>query len=259
MHWEGTYGKIAGIPYIYRAAEGPRRERAPHVILLHQFTLSKERMRPLSLKLAAQGIATLAVDLPYHGEREEGYFTLPKEEQWRRQGEILIQGVKDVATLYREWQRIGGSDPQTPWGVIGFSLGALVAYGSLARYRWLQAGVAYIGTPAWETFLRNMHRLQRVTDVSEDVYEEIREWDPIRRWKELAAKDLLMINAERDVIVPPRGSRDLMEILRQHGMEERVELVEVKDVGHRVTDEMMDRGVQWIKERLNVKMIMSWP
>lgn len=245
---------VEGIPYVYRAADDKDPRRTPHVILYHQFTLAKEHMDAYGERLLQKGISSIAVDLPFHGAREEGYFSQSKEEQWKNQWKILVQGAKEANTLREVWNEEGRADERTPWGIAGISLGAMVAYGSLAAYHWLQTGLLLIGSPTWEKFLRNMLRMQKVSDVDESIFEGLRPWDPIRRWEALAERDFLMINAKQDLIVPGTGSRELMNILRERGKADRARLMEYEDVGHRVTDDMMREGMSWLEERMLGRM-----
>jgi uncharacterized protein len=53
-------------------------QKTPGALLLHGFGVSKESMsRSLGIELLMVGIASLAIDLPFHGERCEGIFIPP--------------------------------------------------------------------------------------------------------------------------------------------------------------------------------------
>ena len=54
------------------------RSPAPAALLLHGFSSSKERMaQSVGRELRALGVASLALDLPFHGERDGGRSAAP--------------------------------------------------------------------------------------------------------------------------------------------------------------------------------------
>src|SRR5690348_1220009 len=57
----------------------PATNRAPAALLLHGFSSSKERMaQSVGRELLALGVASLALDLPFHGERDGDAGSLSK-------------------------------------------------------------------------------------------------------------------------------------------------------------------------------------
>src|SRR5205085_2792008 len=98
----------------------------PAVLLLHGFSSSKERMtQSVGRALQTRGVASLALDLPFHGERDGGREELPY-----RNPIALVSAWRSAVREARaaiEWL---GAHPQIDGarlGVVGYSLGGFLA------------------------------------------------------------------------------------------------------------------------------------
>ena len=104
----------------------PTGERTAVVLLLHGLSSNKERMSSSAGRvLASRGIASLAIDLPLHGERRSGN---PRDMMsnplalvgaWR----TAVKEVQDVVT----WLEAQPFVDASRIGVLGYSLGGFLA------------------------------------------------------------------------------------------------------------------------------------
>lgn len=101
-------------------------ERAPAVLLLHGLSSNKERMSSSAGRtLAKRGIASLALDLPLHGERSAGNprdmlsNPLALVGAWRS----AVKEVQEMVTWLASSPRVDG----LRLGVLGYSLGGFLA------------------------------------------------------------------------------------------------------------------------------------
>src|SRR6185503_20083727 len=98
---------------------------APAVLLLHGFSSSKERMaQSVGRALLALGIASLAVDLPFHGEREGDVSSISRNPlalvgAWRS----AIAESRDAIA----WLASHAAVDAERIGVVGYSLGGFLA------------------------------------------------------------------------------------------------------------------------------------
>jgi dienelactone hydrolase len=104
----------------------PADERpAPAVLLLHGFSSSKERMaQGIGRPLLKRGVASLALDLPYHGERGTANGDLPKNPL------ALVGAWRSAVAESRAAVRWLAAQPEVDAeriGVLGYSLGGFLA------------------------------------------------------------------------------------------------------------------------------------
>jgi uncharacterized protein len=103
------------------APAGPR----PAVLLLHGFSSSKERMaQAIGRALLARGIGSLALDLPFHGERVSASGGIPKNPL------VLVGAWRSAVSEVREavdWLGQREEVDAGRLGVLGYSLGGFLA------------------------------------------------------------------------------------------------------------------------------------
>jgi dienelactone hydrolase len=98
---------------------------APVALLLHGFSSSKERMaQALGRALLARGVGSLALDLPFHGERGTGDGLLPRNP-------LAIVGAWNAAVAESRaavsWLADQPETDAARIGVVGYSLGGFLA------------------------------------------------------------------------------------------------------------------------------------
>lgn len=216
------------IYFTWYRAQNSSGEAAPAVVLLHP--LGSEDQAPMhqyARFLAARGISSAVVMLPFHGRRlargqssAARFISLQGDDAFRG----LEQSVADVRAVV-DWmvrrpevdaRRIGG---------IGISLGAIVLHVVMGQDSRVRAGVAIIGggdlAQGFERSpLRNFAFLTRffgVKDLTARAADEqkarLNSIDPLRFADENRPRRVLMIEAARDLVIPPRNAETLWNAL----------------------------------------------
>ena len=122
---------------------------APGVLLLHGYSSSKERLSStMGKSLAARGIASLAIDLPLHGSRDDEIVDEARSnpfglmQQWKK----ALAEARDAVAWLSEQPAIDSDR----LAVAGYSLGSYIALETAAseprEWRWYHS--AHILPPA---------------------------------------------------------------------------------------------------------------
>ncbi len=177
-------------------------------------------MRRLARHLAGQGIACAVIDLPYHGQRHlRGVAPAAPylEGSVAASVQALGQGASDVRTVAAWLATQPGIDPHR-LGVVGISLGAIVAHLAMGEDTRLTAGVAVLGggnlpdLSQKSLLVRLLRRLySRWLDPA--TLGGLAVVDPLTYASQNRPRHVLMIEAARDLLVPPRDSTELWEAL----------------------------------------------
>ncbi len=220
-------GKPSGIPRndrvwvtFYRARNSPSRV-APAVILLHPLgEIRNEVMREFARFLAARGIAGAVVTLPYHMRR------LPPHDTPLRHFapadivtgvQAYAQAIADVRVVTDWLERRPEVDPARI-GVIGVSLGAIVAHSAMGEDPRLSAGVAILGGGDLPDLYRRS-ALYRVfhpgitRPLTADERAALARVDPLTTASRNLPRRVLMIEAARDLLIPPHDATELWNAL----------------------------------------------
>lgn len=172
----------------------PTRTPAPAALLIHGYTSRKERMAEgIGMTLLRHGIASLAVDLPLHGEREgtldESAVRNPFElvSRWRlavNEGRMAIQLLLRHPAVDRS--RVG---------LVGYSLGSFLGVTIAAAEPEVRAILLAAGgdLPASIPFGPIVRSIA----------------DPPRLVRKLAGRPLLMVNGKLDRTIRPEQAERL--------------------------------------------------
>lgn len=202
----------------------------PAVLLLHGFSSSKERMaQSVGRALLARGVASLAVDLPFHGERDGAREELPYRNPlalvsaWR--------GAVREAGAAIDWLAAQQEVDDARIGVVGYSLGGFLALMTAseeprARVIALAAAGDLPDTTPYVTLLR-------------------RAVDPLRAARKLSGRPLLLVNGRRDTTTRPAQAERLFAFA-----EEPKQLVWY-DGGHWPPPSAIEQAAEWTASRLH--------
>ena len=169
--------------------------RAPAVLLLHGFSSSKERMaQSVGRELLALGVASLALDLPFHGERDGDAGSLQRNPlalvgAWR----TAIAESCDAIT----WLAAQPSVDAGRIGIVGYSLGGFLALMTAAEDDRLRvvalaaAGDLPDHTP-YASLVRGLV-------------------NPLRAAERLDGRPLLLVNGRRDTTTRPAQAQRLFD------------------------------------------------
>jgi pimeloyl-ACP methyl ester carboxylesterase len=202
---------------------------APAVLVLHGLGASLEVHRKELGSLAEHGLTAVAMDAPHHGARRDGLLDemarLAPAEAHARFLRLVLAAVPEVSRVLDHL----ASEGHGPLGVVGVSMGAYVALAAAAADARIRATVSILGSPDWS------HREGLLT---EELH-ELAQYAPVHRPADCARHPLLLINAGRDVNVPPHFARGFARWLAEHrpALAGHVSYVEYPESDHFVRPE----------------------
>jgi predicted esterase len=208
-----------------------RAGEAGAALLLHGYTSHKEMMSDsIGRALMDVGIASLAVDLPMHGERSAGgrgrssIQPLELMRNWKLALAECAIGLRYLAAR-REIDR-------ERLGIVGYSLGSFLGVTVAARERAVRAVVLAAGGD-----------LPTDMPLSGMVRAVI---DPVASVRALDGTPLLMVHGKRDRTVTPEQARRLFEAAR--------EPKEIRwwDAGHHLPAAAIGEAAAWLSDQLGV-------
>ncbi len=219
----------AAIPAILLLPGSEPAERVPAALLIHGYRSRKETMSDsIGRALLDVGIASLAIDLPLHGERvsvgaaQVGMQPLELVRSWR-----LALAESTIALRY-----LGARaeiDPQRI-ALLGYSLGSFMGVTVAARDPAVRAVVLAAGgdLPAQMPFASVVRSMV----------------DPVSAVRKLAGTPLLMVHGRSDRTVTPDQARRLFDAAEQP------KEIRWWDAGHRLPPEAIGDAAAWLAERL---------
>jgi predicted esterase len=187
-------GGIERVPGVLQLP--PVDEPVPAVLLLHGLTSRKEDMaNSIGYALLQRGVASLAIDLPMHGQRisTPGEFSLRNPlvlvDAWR-------SALREASLAITYLTELGGID-KTRVAVGGYSLGAYLAI-TLAAIEPRIEAVALTACGDLPTSLPFRPLVRTIVD-------------PCRSARSLGGRPLLMMNGKRDRRITPEQASVLFE------------------------------------------------
>lgn len=207
----------------------PGARSAPVVLLLHGFSSSKERMvQSVGRALQRRGIASLALDLPFHGERDGGRDAIP----YRNPLALVTAWTTAVreARAAIEWLSAQAETDASRLAVLGYSLGGFLALMTASE----EPAVRVVTIAA-------AGDLPDTTPYAALVRRAV---DPLRAVRKLRGRPLLLVNGRRDTTTRPAQAERLFAYA-----EEPKEL-RWYEGGHWPPASAIDDAAQWMAERL---------
>jgi fermentation-respiration switch protein FrsA (DUF1100 family) len=200
----------------------------PGVLLLHGYSSSKERLaNTMGLALAGRGIASLAIDLPLHGSRDDA---------------LIDEARSDPLGLVKHWNMaLAEAKAATAWlgeqeeidsrrlGISGYSLGSYIALQTAAADQRIKLIIVAAGgdlpvTP-WTAMVRLMS-------------------DPIRSAESLNGRPLLMLHGKNDRTIRPDQAQRLFDAASQP------KELRWYETGHVLPTAAADDAASWLVEKL---------
>jgi uncharacterized protein len=215
------------VPAAFLLPQGAR--HAPGALLLHGFSSSKERMaQSVGRALQQRGIASLALDLPFHGERDGGRDEIP----YRNPLALVAAWAMAVreARAAIEWLSGQPEVDAERIGALGYSLG----------------GFLTLMTASEEPLVRAV-TLAAAGDLPDTTpYAALvrRAVDPLRAVRKLGGRPLLLVNGRRDSTTRPAQAERLFAYA-----EEPKEL-RWYDGGHWPPPSAIEDAAAWMAEQL---------
>ena len=210
------------------AAEG----RFPCVLLLHALTSNKEAMiRLFGRALAAQGLASLALDAHLHGERKTGSAEqLGPLEYLGLARESIVEYRQALDTLQTRTDVDSGRV-----GLLGYSLGAMMGSILAGVDERVKASVLMVGGDMVRA------HLQRIPGFLRGAAEP---FSPVNFVSRISPRPVFFINGKWDSTVPRSAASLLHEAAREPKQ------VLWADAGHILPPEVAAQGVEWLAREL---------
>lgn len=211
---------FAGVPALvvhpaFAADGGFHGEKAPVLLWMHGRTANKELDPGRFLRLMRAGIATVSVDLPGHGAREDMALQAPE-----RTLEVVEQMAGEIDRVVEAMLATGWFD-DARMAVGGMSAGGMATLIRLCRAHAFRAAAVECttGSFAWQRN-RAMYDAQRAARL-----------DPIQHLDAWRAIPLLVLHNELDAWVAVDCQREFVEALRARGLAKDVAMHEYGETG----------------------------
>jgi dienelactone hydrolase len=201
----------------------------PAVLLMHGFSSNKARMADsVGRALQLRGIASLSVDLPYHGERGAGRDSVPYHNPLAVVGAWRLAVREASAAL--EWLASAPEVDGDRLGVLGYSLGGFLALMTAAEDRLVRA-VALAAAGDLPETMPYASMIRRAVD-------------PLRAVRRLEGRPLLLVNGRRDTTTRPAQAERLFAYA------EEPRQLTWYDGGHWPPVSAIEDAAEWMARRL---------
>ena len=201
----------------------------PAVLLLHGFSSNKERMtQSVGRALQQRGVASLALDLPFHGERDSDRGAIP----YRNPLALVAAWTTAVreARAAIEWLAAQPEIDGERIAVIGYSLGGYLALMTASE----ESSVCAVALAA-------AGDLPDSTPYAALVRRAV---DPLRAVRRLHGRPLLLVNGRRDTTTRPAQAERLFAYA------EEPKRLHWYDGGHWPPASAIDEAAEWTAARL---------
>ncbi len=199
----------------------------PAALLLHGYSSSKERLSDtMGRALAARGIASLAIDLPLHGSRDDAMI-----EEARTNPLGLVQHWKTAlaeAAAAITWLSTQDTIDASSLNVTGYSLGSYVALQTAAADERVGSVIVAAGGDLPATPWTKMVRM-----IS----------DPVRSARSLNRRPLLMLHGRSDRTIPAEQAQRLFDAASQP------KELRWYDTGHVLPPAAADDAAIWLGQK----------
>lgn len=197
LHVAGPNGSIP----IFRCS--PPSQSARGVILFgHGLTGHKEEHLADFEVWTNAGFEVWAMDAPHHGTRKDAHF-----DEMMRAFDDSPEHAHLFWALVEDWISeipfvLNEIPDQMPVGIAGFSMGGMLSFSALQRFKRLRAAVPVNASPS------------RWTKIETAETERLKSLAPVHFPDEFAPRALLAINSAFDETVRPEAARAFIEDLR---------------------------------------------
>ena len=225
--FDGPHG---GVPVLLRRSQPARGA----ILFYHGLTGHKEEHRADFEVWNRAGFSVLSVDAPHHGSRKDAHFDEmmrcfdpDSPEHAHLFWALVEEAVEEVPVLLDQ------ISPNVPVGIAGFSMGGMISFSAMQRFKKIQAAVPVNASPSRWT----------KSDTPETL--RLKSLAPVHFPEQFAPRALLAINSRLDEAVRPETARSFIEDLRPFYQHEPDKLAgfEFENSPHWLRDE------DWIEYR----------
>jgi hypothetical protein len=245
-----TEESVDGIPVIHVAPAEHLDKPLPTVFLFHGFTSSKELTVYLGYMIAKAGIRVVLPEADGHGARFDGNESARPQHFW----DIIKRNV-DELPFYCEHYTARGLIDRGRIGVAGTSMGGFTALGCMARYDWIRAVAAYMGSGYFLELSRTLYppegRFDAATaDRHAERMQALADYEVVGRLDRIGNRPLLVWHGERDDIVPFDESRRLRDELASQGLDGKLHFINDPNGTHKLSMAASVAGMDFFERNL---------
>ncbi|MCE9618900.1 MAG: alpha/beta fold hydrolase [Planctomycetes bacterium] len=179
-------------------ASGSSAGSAPYLFWMHGRTAQKELDSGRYLRLLRAGIATVAIDLPGHGERAQS--ELQTSERSLEVVESMLGELPGVLEVLKQFPEFDSSR----CAIGGFSLGAMTALAAMCRPHPFKAALIEASSGDWSQLVSARHDPGRAA-----------KFEPLRHLDSWKPTPLLALHAAGDQMVAVGPQRDFIAEIRR--------------------------------------------
>jgi len=233
----------------------------PAIIYIHGAFLWKEYDLGLILRFADRGLTVLSIDAVQHGKRApfvareyKELFRSSEENFARTETSIFTETAKDIPEIIDYLQANEGIESI---GIVGYSMGGFIALVAATLDKRIEAAVSFGAGGDWRylfersSFPKLMGFKETRRQTVDEIAHLVSEWDPLNRVHAMPPCAVLLLNGERDNVVPKECAERLHEAAKPHYREfpEKLCLREYP-CGHEVTRAMEREAARWLTRNL---------
>lgn len=241
---------IGGVPALHAVPAGKFDVPLPTIIFFHGYTSSKEIHSYFAYMLAKAGFRTILPEADMHGKRFDGDLKRRQESFW----DILKTNI-DELPIYKKYLEDANLIDSGRIGVCGTSMGGFSVLGALARYEWIQAAAAYMGSGYFMDISRTLFPPVDPTNKEgeckfNDRMSSIADYDITSKLDRISDRPLFVWHGVKDDIVPYAESDRLLKDLRRLGYDQNLTFIRDEFGIHKVTMDAATAGVTFFESNL---------
>ena len=251
---ERTYIDKGRIPTLIFHTDGAKK---PLVICQHGFTGNKESMLTTCLMLADAGFVAVSIDAEKHGERKDPEILKSLSQDPTQFFQILAGTVEDIKKVIDYVGENLDVDLKRV-GMMGVSMGAIITLLAATAEERLKTIVSVIGGANFQVLVRKSSlyriglKMKLVEKVAHSAGELIEKYDPINNAHLFRSMPVLLLNGERDDLIPLECASSLYEALKPHYQDapDNLRMKVYKGIGHEYTSDMEKEAVEWLRRNI---------
>ncbi|MBJ7223701.1 MULTISPECIES: esterase [unclassified Brenneria] len=241
---------VNGIDVLHAAPGGKHSVPLPTIFFFHGYLSSKEVYSYFGYALAEAGFRVILPDAAMHGARFDG----DEARRLRHFWDILQSNVHELPG-YVDAYRQRGLIANERIGVCGASLGGMSALGCMARYPWISAVAAFMGSGYFSTLSRALYPPatageKGTEEILQQLSATLAEYDVSSRLDALADRPLLLWHGDADDVVPAQESARLYQALKAGRQDRNLTYLTEAGVTHRITPAALQAGVDFFRRHL---------
>ncbi len=250
------HGQIQNIPHLQVVQSEIEKKMLPAVFFIHGFTSAKEHNLHYAYYLAKLGFRVILPEAPLHGERSTNEAEQELESSF---WDIVTSAIDELPYFVDELTRKQFIDPQRI-GVVGTSMGGIVALGALTQYSWIKVAASLMGTPAYASFAKSQVNAFKKSAQSlslseaeeQNLYKKLETYDLSKQPERLKGRPLLFWHSEIDDVVPFEPTYNFFQKAQKFYKHDpqKIKFIRDKTSGHKVSRQGVLETVRWFEKHL---------